>query len=564
MSPHRSGRGRRLSPAALIAAGTLLAARAPAQTCPTTVGPVTADFHASVPLNYNQIWSQAARGPNGWALGYSADDIYVRFFDLNLQPQSPFDVLVNATLNLDTQDEPAICYSAIGYLMAAWSDRHGYDGEQMGVYARIYNASRVPGPEFQISEAWQTSQWRPLIAPMPFGGWCVAWSGQWDGDAFFRLFGPTGVPITGDILINTYLFDAQVDPAPAVSPAGVIFLAFVDYSSHGTVGSGTNLYGRMYTSGGIPIQTPEFALTSPTLGNGDQRDPRVAADGQGRFVVVWEDEVHDGSGWGIYARRYDSAGMALGPEFLVPSTTAGNQHAARVAADNAGGFLVTWSDYSAGPANGRIRARRFDANAVALGPDFVVNESPANGAALGNPAMDSTGSDILIAYDGPGDPLNTLSGWDVYARRFAARSGPFAYCTGKTSSAGCVPSIGWSGSPSASSATPFTITASSVVNQKFGFLLYGHTSSFAPFQAATLCVAQPFRRTPAQPTGGTATGNNCTGSMSFDFDAWMQSGADPSLVLGTTISAQYYYRDTLDPTGFGSGLSNGLRFAICQ
>ena len=57
----------------------------------------------------------------------------------------------------------------------------------------------------------------------------------------------------------------------------------------------------------------------------DQADNAVASDALGNFVVVWRSADQDGSGHGIYARRYNSAGAAQGGEFRVNTTTAGDQ-----------------------------------------------------------------------------------------------------------------------------------------------------------------------------------------------------------------------------------------------
>ena len=44
--------------------------------------------------------------------------------------------------------------------------------------------------------------------------------------------------------------------------------------------------------------------------------------------------------------------------------------------------------------------------------------------------------------------------------------------------------------------------------------------------------------------------------------ALIQGGQDPLLVPGTTVDAQWWSRDPLDPTGFGTGLSDALEFTI--
>jgi hypothetical protein len=51
--------------------------------------------------------------------------------------------------------------------------------------------------------------------------------------------------------------------------------------------------------------------------------------------------------------------------------------------------------------------------------------------------------------------------------------------------------------------------------------------------------------------------------FTLDFNARIQGGADPGLVAGATISARWYYRDPHDPAGYGTGLTDSLRFAIC-
>ncbi len=134
------------------------------------------------------------------------------------------------------------------------------------------------------------------------------------------------------------------------------------------------------------------------------------------------------------------------------------------------------------------------------------------------------------------------------------------YCTAKVSFIGCVPAVGWSGTPSASSNSPFLVTAAQVVNQKSGMLIYGGLYAQTPFHGGTLCVAAPIRRTAIQNSGGTGVGGDCTGSFAFDFNAHIQSGVDPALVPGKWVFAQYWYRDPLS-TG-GTGLSNAIRLRI--
>jgi hypothetical protein len=137
---------------------------------------------------------------------------------------------------------------------------------------------------------------------------------------------------------------------------------------------------------------------------------------------------------------------------------------------------------------------------------------------------------------------------------------PATYCVGKLNSLGCTPAISWSGSPKVNSAVPFPITASNIVNQKSGILFYSHAPTSIAFQGGLKCVAQPSRRTPQQNSGGSASGADCTGTYSFDFNARIQSAVDPSLTAGAEVFAQYWSRDPQSPST--TSLSNALRFVI--
>lgn len=136
---------------------------------------------------------------------------------------------------------------------------------------------------------------------------------------------------------------------------------------------------------------------------------------------------------------------------------------------------------------------------------------------------------------------------------------PGVYCTSKVNSQGCSPTIGSSGVPSVTDPGPFEVSCSQVVPGKSGLFFYGYRPAGLAFQGGFLCVEPPVRRTSLQSSGGAAA---CSGSFLVDVNGIIQSGLDPGLVLGAEVFGQYWSRDPLDPTGFGTSLSDGLRFAI--
>jgi len=137
---------------------------------------------------------------------------------------------------------------------------------------------------------------------------------------------------------------------------------------------------------------------------------------------------------------------------------------------------------------------------------------------------------------------------------------PSTYCTAKVNSLGCTPAISYSGTPKAIPLAPFNSTASNFLNQKTGLLFYSHAPASTAFQGGFKCAADPVRRTGALNSGGSTSGNDCTGTYSLDFNARITSGIDPSLVAGAEIYAQYWSRDPA--TASHTALSNAVRFVI--
>jgi hypothetical protein len=212
----------------------------------------------------------------------------------------------------------------------------------------------------------------------------------------------------------------------------------------------------------------------------------------------------------------------------------------------------------------------------ASGTGYVEVRSGSNGALLfrllGEQGGEYFGNGLAKSGDVNGDgKCELLAGapfHDVKApyqagavRLFSGALLPaMSYCWGKTNSAGCTPVLGSTGLPHDLGSTPFWIQATNVVNQRPGTLIYGMNAAWTPFQGGTLCVASPVTRMPVVWSGGSASGNDCTGSLSFDFKARMDSGLDPRLEAGRTVYTQAWFRD--GAASFGTGLSNALRFTI--
>lgn len=134
------------------------------------------------------------------------------------------------------------------------------------------------------------------------------------------------------------------------------------------------------------------------------------------------------------------------------------------------------------------------------------------------------------------------------------------YCASATSSTGCV---GWMAKhgafASASNSGDFVLEVPNVDNNAVGILFYGYQQGNFPAFGGTLCVDGPLIRSNVLDSGGTPTGNDCSGTLRVDFNEVMQRPGH-QIAPGTTVYAQYAYRDS--GSGSGARFTNAIRFTV--
>src|SRR5262245_43799073 len=100
-----------------------------------------------------------------------------------------------------------------------------------------------------------------------------------------------------------------------------------------------------WPQGGVPIG-PEFRVNTYTTAG--QTAPSVSADPEARFIVVWQSNGQDGSGFGVFGQRFFVPGQPQGPEFQVNTYTTGDQFEPSAAQIAGGSFVVVWTSTQGG------------------------------------------------------------------------------------------------------------------------------------------------------------------------------------------------------------------------
>jgi hypothetical protein len=312
------------------------------------------------------------------------------------------------------QTSPAVGTDAAGNFVVVW-DSYGQDDPfSPGIFARRFDAAGAPrGVDFAVNTFTTGFQQRADVAVAGGGPFVVVWEGQGEGaptlDVWAQRYDLAGAAQGANVRVNTHLTGGQFGASVAVDGAGNFVVA---WTSFGADGAGYAIRARAFLANGSPMGD-EFAVNTYTTG--DQTFASVAMNAAGRFVIAWHDGGQDGSGSGVFARRFDTSGSPLGGEFRVSGYTTGDQRDATVAVGAAGDFVVAWADLGRDGSYSGVFARRYDALGEPAGAEFQVNAFTSLNQSYPDVAT-IAGDDFVVLWTDHQEANNQ----GIYGRRFDA------------------------------------------------------------------------------------------------------------------------------------------------
>src|SRR6266581_3631129 len=193
---------------------------------------------------------------------------------------------------------------------------------------------QAAGPEFRVNSFTTSYQDNPSVAFDRKGNFVVSWNSLFQDGSSFGVFAQRytagGSPAGGEFRINTYTTNGQFASSVGMDDDGNFV---VSWRSSNQDGSLSGIFAQRYDAGGSAVGG-EFRVNTYTTSY--QVYPWVSRSPSGNFVVVWASYRQDGSQWGVFGQRYDSAGMPVASEFRVNTYTTSSQRVPRAAMDASG------------------------------------------------------------------------------------------------------------------------------------------------------------------------------------------------------------------------------------
>jgi hypothetical protein len=330
------------------------------------------------------------------------------------------------TYTTDYQWGADIASDGAGAFVVVWTSYLSTTDDYGSIQGQRYASDGTSlGGQFQVSSYVTGYQWDPAVAVDADGDFVVVWTSDLSAtDGFGSIQGQRyasdGTALGSQFQVNSYVTGYQRDPAVAVDDDGDFVVAWTSYGSSGTDSSYTSIQGQRYASDGTP-RGGEIQVNTFTTDY--QWAPGVALDPDGDFVVVWDSygsSGGDASSYSIQMQRFASDGSLLGSESQVNAYTTSAQWLGAVSRDAVGDFVVVWESYGSSgtdTSDWSVQARRFASNGSALGGELQVNSYTTDYQLSAAVALDARGH-FVVAWQSYGSAGTDSSSYSVQAQRF--------------------------------------------------------------------------------------------------------------------------------------------------
>lgn len=257
------------------------------------------------------------------------------------------------------------------------------------------------------------NQDEPVITPLSNGGFVVVWTSNYqdysstDG-VYGQVFDTNGEKVGSEFRVNTLTNGHQNSPDVAALDDGGFVITY-DYNE---------IYAQRYTADGVTLGDH---LTVNTYVSYTQYSPSVTvlSDGDYLFTYTSDRGTYDY----IYGQRYH-AGMKLGSEFKISSSSSVKEYESDVVALADGGYVVSWHVSGIDGSNNGVFGQVFDASNTKVGDQFQINTTTNLSQSYAKMEATSDGGFIAVWMSQGQDELSETTSYGIYMQKYDSDGAP--------------------------------------------------------------------------------------------------------------------------------------------
>ncbi len=247
---------------------------------------------------------------------------------------------------------PVVMSDGAGGVIVVWDDARNGNHD---LFAQRVNSAGDIEWAFNGVEVCTAAgnQMNPAMVSDGSGGATIVWHDKRGAnyDIFAQRLNASGKALwPSDGIVVSAANGDQSSPSVTMDGAGGAIVAWYDKRN-----GDYDIYAQKISATGVPQWLPDGISVCTVAG--DQMYPVVVSDGTGGAIVAWHDNRD--SNYDIYAERIDASGaIQWTRDGVVLCAAPGDQSCPTIAADGAGGAIISWND----PRNirGDIYAQRID------------------------------------------------------------------------------------------------------------------------------------------------------------------------------------------------------------